>query len=46
MNKDGLLAEMEFKMFFEFLGGGTLEATIEKNLNSHEVKYMKKYDET
>jgi cGMP-dependent protein kinase len=44
MTSEGLLAEMEFKAFFEFIGG-SLEQVMQKNLNSHEVKYMKKYDE-
>jgi len=44
MGSEGLLAEMDFKVFFECIGG-TLEHVMQKNLNSHEVKYMKKYDE-
>jgi hypothetical protein len=44
MSQDGLLAEIDFKSFFECIGG-TLEHIMEKNLNSHEVKYMKKHDE-
>jgi hypothetical protein len=46
MKEAGLLAEIDFKAFFECIGGGTLETIMKKNENNHEVKYMKKFDET
>jgi cGMP-dependent protein kinase len=45
MKEAGLLAEIDFKAFFECIGG-TLETIMKKNENNHEVKYMKKFDET
>ena len=44
MESDGLVAVLEFTAFFETIGG-TLEHVMQKNLNSHEVKYMKKHEE-
>ena len=40
MEGEGIIAELEFKLFFECIGG-TLEQIVKKNVNSHE-KYMKK----
>jgi len=40
MMSEGLLAEIETKIFFECIGG-PLEQIVQKNLNSHE-KYMKR----
>ena len=45
MQIDGLLAEIDIKIFFEAVGATTLEQIVEKNLNSHEKKYMKKNDD-
>lgn len=38
-----LLAEITFKQFFEQIGG-PIEIILEKNKDSHEVKYMKRAD--
>ena len=43
MCDDGTIAEISFSQFFELIGG-QLEAVLKKNLNSHEVKYMKKQE--
>jgi cGMP-dependent protein kinase len=45
MKEAGKLAEISFKDFFECIGG-TLEKIMKKNENNHEVKYMKKFDES
>ena len=43
MNGKGLLAELEFNDFFDCIGG-PLDQIVQKNANSHEVKYMKKQE--
>ncbi len=42
-DKEGLLTEIDLNTFFECIGG-SIEQILQKNLNSHEVKYMKKND--
>lgn len=39
----GMLGEISHAMLFECIGG-PIESILKKNLQSHEVKYMKKYD--
>lgn len=38
-----MLGEISHAMLFECIGG-PIESILKKNLQSHEVKYMKKYD--
>jgi len=40
-NEDSLLGEISFKTFFEQVGGD-IDVVVEKNKESHEVKYMKR----
>lgn len=40
-NEDSLLGEISFTTFFEQIGGA-IDVVIEKNKDSHEVKYMKR----
>ncbi|KAL4488509.1 hypothetical protein ABPG72_013077 [Tetrahymena utriculariae] len=41
-SEDTLLAEISFQQLFEQIGGKNIEEIIDKNKDSHEVKYMKR----
>lgn len=43
MDDKGIVGEISHDTLFECIGG-TIETILKKNLSSHEVKYMKKFD--
>lgn len=45
MSDKGIVAEITHEVLFECIGG-SIETVLKKNLSSHEVKYMKKFDST